>query len=440
MRVLGAVLVGAVVVLLLALAVLWGLMVHRRPSEVQQLAGEPPLGQVTFTRAQPRAELPYDPSATRRRRTGGAAAQTAAAAAAEEAALDRAFHLLSTLVKAAQARPQVTEGQWLGQGRGIVLVVNEPFQQGTEALLVIHHLREDLHCLLPIELWHRNAGWPNEFTSLLASLDVTVRNLDQVASLPQLHPLALPALGLVHSQFQQVLLLDPSSLPLYDPTPLFDGLTPEAPAQFWSSPLPLGRQAACWRLLDDQQQQRLNYNWSQEGSLVLVDKQHCGKAVQLCAQIALQVGPAVQRLFPTEADVWHFSWLATGSVFRMRTVRPGSAGHRAADGQFVGHTLVYEDERHQPFLLWPRWAPWSTAVTSTVPRWTEYQRFATAARGRWDAESHRLEDGPVERGSFAEVVDASVESQCRQHLEPLRQMPWYQARFATELQHLTATP
>lgn len=115
-------------------------------------------------------------------------------------------------------------------GRGIVICAGGA-RLFTCAWVLIAMLRRHLGCRLPIEVWHidpAELGPPMQ--ALLEPFEVDVVDALQVA---QRHPVAvlggwqLKTYALLHTRFQQVLLLDADNLLVADPATLFDAAVPK---------------------------------------------------------------------------------------------------------------------------------------------------------------------------------------------------------------------
>ncbi|RCI02096.1 hypothetical protein CU098_003720, partial [Rhizopus stolonifer] len=125
--------------------------------------------------------------------------------------------------------------------RGIVLVAGNK-DTLARTLTTIRLLRNEYHCMLPIEVWHLHDEQPDaNIKQELEKLDAHARDL---SNLDLIQPITkrrdaekqfqIKAAAIINSAFEQVLYLDSDNVPVQDPTFLFD--TPEyqnSGALFW---------------------------------------------------------------------------------------------------------------------------------------------------------------------------------------------------------------
>ena len=165
-------------------------------------------------------------------------------------------------------------------GRGIV-ICGGGSRYFTCAWVCINRLRA-LGCRLPIELWHLGG----------AELDGTMRGLIEPLGVRcvdafrwrRRHPMRrlngweLKAYALVHSAFDEVLLLDADNVPVRDPTFLFESAPYRATgALFWPDYATKPGPAILWRALGIRRPAEPEF----ESGQILVDKRRCGKALAL---------------------------------------------------------------------------------------------------------------------------------------------------------------
>ena len=137
------------------------------------------------------------------------------------------------------------------RGRGIVLCAG-----GTRyfryAWVCINMLRR-MGCRLPIEMWHFGHYELDEFmTELVRPLDVTTVDALQVR---KRHPIrlllsyAIKPYALLHSSFEEVLLLDADNVPLINVETLFDepGFRGSG-SLFWPDEAPISASNPIWRI------------------------------------------------------------------------------------------------------------------------------------------------------------------------------------------------
>lgn len=165
-------------------------------------------------------------------------------------------------------------------GRGIVIPAGG-LKYFACAWVCVNRLR-DLGCKLPIELWHLGAHeLSDEMRALIEPLGVACVDAYDVRSK---HPARilngweLKPYAIIHSTFQEVLLLDADNVPVIDPTFLFD--SPEFishAAAFWLDYGCLAPTRDIWRLTGIPYQKEREFETGQ----VLVDKARCWEALSL---------------------------------------------------------------------------------------------------------------------------------------------------------------
>jgi alpha 1,2-mannosyltransferase len=435
-------------------------MLSYKTSEVDQIAGEPPFGQLRLhsNNQEPMVSVPMDMSAYEQKLNNmssqelhqellrmisdeNGSDESVTNNNSENVHVDdddalnassrnaRALQLLDT-VRNTTIQPV---GVTVGEGRGIVICAGG-FEYGTSAFVLLKLMREQ-GCILPVEIWHRNDEMSEEMKELFENLNADVRNIDQVASFTFQNRYAIKPLALYHSKFEQVLLIDADNVTVKDPTYLFDMLTLDQPAIFWPDYWTLDRNARCFKVLTEEQITKMTYAWTQESGQILVDKKYCMHALMLCVKINVQLYSQFARLFPEpfnhgDKDTWHFSWLSTSTNFHMIKQRAGGAGTRDGTGQYIGTTIVQYDEYSEPIFLHKCWAKW--ALQTAIPQWTDIMRFLNPSRGRVNQWTHVFEDGPIVREQFTEIF-GGLEESCWEKLREIRDLSWYKLQFAKEL-------
>ncbi len=121
-------------------------------------------------------------------------------------------------------------------GRGIVICAGGA-SYFTNAWVCINMLRR-WGCTLPIEVWHHGESELDaRMESLLTTFDVhcvDAAKLRRQIPVRRLSDFALKPYAILHSQFQEVLLLDADNIPLFDPESLFEREAfKETGAIFW---------------------------------------------------------------------------------------------------------------------------------------------------------------------------------------------------------------
>lgn len=449
------VLIFLLVFLSVAFAIICAIMFSNRPTEINELAGEPALGELRIGHSQgeyvPRLHIPSNLSENEQRINSMTVPELEQEllriVQGEDHSLstmeedddeesqegdERAVRLLSTVTNTSRGVPRTVESAANGEGRGIVICAGG-FTYGTCAYILLRGLREQ-GCDLPVEIWHKNDEMSAEMQNMFESFqDVEVRNIEQVASLSIGSPFAMKPLSVYYSKFQQVLLLDADNITVDNPIHLFDLLHEDTPAVFWPDYWPIDRNASCWNILTDDQKDRMTYIFTQDSGQLLVDKKYCLNALSLCCKINVQLHSQLKRLFPKpfnegDRDTWHFSWLATDTPFRMISQRAGGAGTRIDNGEYIGNTIVQYDINGTPVFLHKRVAKWATQTSK--PQWNETIRFI-GSRGRVDRWTFDF-SGATTKNLFIEEF-GDIEERCWNSLNEIRKMGWYEEQFEKQL-------
>jgi hypothetical protein len=169
-------------------------------------------------------------------------------------------------------------------GRGIVICAGG-VKYLTCAWVLVNILRQ-LGCEVPIEVWYlgEDEGDRN-WIKLVEPLGVTCVDAHEVRLShphPRLGGWELKPYAILHSRFEEVLLLDADNVPAVDPTCLFDapGYL-EAGAVFWPDPPPphVSASPAAWSVFDVPHREEPE----QESGQILIDKRRGWLALNLCA-------------------------------------------------------------------------------------------------------------------------------------------------------------
>lgn len=198
-------------------------------------------------------------------------------------------------------------------GRGIVICAGGP-RYLTCAWVAIKALRH-VGCELPVEVWYLgdDEGDP-DWISLVEPLGVTCIDALKVAKRhphPRLGGWESKAYAILHSRFNEVLLLDADNLPTIDPTYLFDNEQYLATgAIFWPDSPFMSADNLAWRAFD------VPYRHEREvesGQLV-IDKERCWRAINL-ADWYNQHSDFFYKYVYGDKDTFRLAWHRTGTPF-----------------------------------------------------------------------------------------------------------------------------
>lgn len=165
-------------------------------------------------------------------------------------------------------------------GRGIV-ICGGGVRYFTSAWVCINMLRR-LGCGLPIQLWHLG---PGEVDGMMADLVrgfgvecVDAREVEKKHPARRLAGWELKAYALLHSPFQEVMLLDADNLPIRNPEYLFDAEQyRETGAIFWPDVCEYTEEAKIWESLGMTTPRMAEF----ESGQIVIDKRRCWKPLRL---------------------------------------------------------------------------------------------------------------------------------------------------------------
>lgn len=166
-------------------------------------------------------------------------------------------------------------------GRGIVIPAGGS-HYFTNAYICARMLRHH-GCRLPIQFWHIGLEeLDDEMRRIAAELDVECVDGERTAFEAGLRPLSgweLKIVAILHSRFQEILLLDADNVPLRDPEYLFDSAEwHEHGAVFWPDYRVLEADRLIWKLCGLKPMDAREFETGQ----LMVDKRRCWTALQLC--------------------------------------------------------------------------------------------------------------------------------------------------------------
>lgn len=166
------------------------------------------------------------------------------------------------------------------KGKGIV-ICGGGIKYFTNAWVLINHLKR-LGCKLPVEFWYLGEKEMDEtMLGLFKELGVVCIDGYKVR---EKHPVRilngweLKAFALLHSSFEEVLLLDADNVPVKNPEELFMWAQyTESGAVFWPDVNKLSKGRRIWELLGISYRDEAEF----ESGQILVNKKKCWKVLQL---------------------------------------------------------------------------------------------------------------------------------------------------------------
>lgn len=241
-------------------------------------------------------------------------------------------------------------------GRGIIVVAGGRYLE--PALVMIKMLRQS-GCELRIQVWHvGKAEMRDVHRELLQPYDVETRDFHDFVGPEMLQPIQanvgmrlfqLKPLALLHTDLEDVLLLDSDNCPLRDPSYLFD--SPEfknTGTVFWPDYWKTSRQNPIWKLIGREP----TSSWEQESGQLLLHKAAAWKAINLCVFLNSEF---YMKLLNGDKDTFRFSWMAADVPFTMVKTWPTPIGtlkelHSSEEG-FCSHTMLQHDLEGVPLFV-----------------------------------------------------------------------------------------
>jgi hypothetical protein len=202
----------------------------------------------------------------------------------------------------------------------------------TNAYVLMRLLREKLGCALPTEIWHLG---PREMPQLLTEefSRMGCRVVD-AAAVKQAYPAEvhdgwqLKVYALLHSSFEEVLLLDADQVPAADPSAVFDWPQfRETGAVFWPDIVDLSADNPVWALFD--LPPRRVRSW--ESGQVCIDKRKHWRPLNLLQDL-MEVADCLYEFVYGDKDVFLISWTLESAEFALVPHQP------LFDPKYLGQT------------------------------------------------------------------------------------------------------
>jgi len=322
-------------------------------------------------------------------------------------------------------------------------------------------------CMLPIELWHVGEDErPENAAADLQQRFHPLRCVDAAKVLPKEdydaareQHYAIKPLAVVHSSFDEVMLLDADNHAVKDPTDMFDtqqGYV-RCGAMFWPDFHPFPRNClACLALADSlpdapshtrrgsavvkdsklgdalTQQGKLCPLWQQESGQLIVDRRRCAAALRALRDLTL----GWRALYPTlpgaggDKDTFQLAWYVARQPFAWgpRISAVGRASPSRGRGQhaasfFAGNTMLHRDEQGALRFAHKNLYKWAPGMRADVDAHRAWKLVV------YSAPDHRGELLPqCINGSGEPVPPALQELETRgfAYLRDLEDIPWFE--------------
>jgi len=254
----------------------------------------------------------------------------------------------------ARALPEYPAGKF--GDKGIIIVAGGRYLE--PAVVQIEMLRKS-GCDLRIQVWHvGNEEMTDDHRTILEPFNVETRNFEDFVGPEMLKPIRanvgmrlfqLKPLALLHSDLEDIMLLDSDNVPIRDPSYLFN--TPEFQETgtiFWPDYWQTSNENPIWSVIGVEP----TSDWEQESGQLVLRKETAWKAINLCVHMNSEF---YMKLLNGDKDTFRFSWIATGVPYVMVDLLPTPIGtlkelHSKESG-FCSHTMLQHDLDGEPLFV-----------------------------------------------------------------------------------------
>lgn len=240
--------------------------------------------------------------------------------------------------------------------RGVIVVAGGRYLE--PALVMIKMLRQS-GCTLRVQVWHVGKEEMRDVhRELLEPYDVETRDFEDFVGPEMLQAIQanvgmrlfqLKPLALLHTDLEDVMLLDSDNCPLRDPTYLFDESDfKEVGTVFWPDYWKTSVQNPIWDIIG----QKPATTWEQESGQLLLHKATAWRAINLCVFLNNEF---YMKLLNGDKDTFRFAWMAAEVPFKMVETWPTPVGTlkelHSGDRGFCSHTMLQHDLQGQPLFV-----------------------------------------------------------------------------------------
>lgn len=279
-------------------------------------------------------------------------------------------------------------------GRGIVICAGG--RKYFKCAWVCINMLRRLGCDLPIEAWHLG---PEEMTeqmkSLLAPLGVEFVDAWEVRKeypVRRLNGWELKPYALIHSRFQEMLLLDADNMAVRNPDYLFDAQKyRETGSVFWPDYLRLAPSRPIWKICGVEYRDEPEF----ESGQILIDKARCWHALQLAMHLN-EHSDYYYHYMHGDKETFHMAWRGVDQRYAMP-----SKGIRPLEG-----TMCQHDFEGRVVFQHRNMRKWTLGTNPRVPGfWGEDQclELLDELRAKWLPASIATLS-PVERELYEQVM------------------------------------
>lgn len=268
-------------------------------------------------------------------------------------------------------------------GRGIVICAGGT-KYFTNAWITVNILR--MHgCNLPIEFWHLKDEMDDEMRELVKPLGVTCVDATKVR---EQHPVRtlngweLKPYAIIHSAFEEVMLLDAENCPVRNPEYLFETEQYDhTGAIFWPDYGRLGPDRLIWQAMDVPYRDEPEF----ESGQIVVHKRKCWRALQLTMHLNEHSDFYYQHIHG-DKETFHLAWRRLDQPYSMPPFGIHSLAGTMCQHDFEGNRIF----QHRNMRKWSL-----DGISEPVGDFryeAECRRYLEELRQKWSLAPKRKDD------------------------------------------------
>ena len=253
------------------------------------------------------------------------------------------------------ALPDYPQGKF--SDRGIIVVAGGRYLE--PALVMLNMIRQS-GCTLRIQVWHvGKEEMTDSHLELLRPYNVETRDFKDFVGPEMLQPIQanvgmrlfqLKPLALLHTDLENILLLDSDNVPVRDPSYLFETKEfKETGTIFWPDYWKTSVDNPIWKIIGREPEG----SWEQESGQLVLRKSAAWRAINLCVHFNSEF---YMKLLNGDKDTFRFSWTAANVPYKMVSSWPTAIGtlkelHSEQQHGFCAHTMLQHDLDGKPLFV-----------------------------------------------------------------------------------------
>lgn len=226
-------------------------------------------------------------------------------------------------------------------------------------------------CKLPIELWYQDGELNDEVIIKLQELNVTCKNVKNYSS-SAIQGYAIKPFSIINSSFKEVLFLDADNNCISDPTYLFEHDDyKKNGAVFWPDFWKTDVNNPIWKIVEANDYEE----YEQESGQILIDKERCWAALNLCMYFNENRDTYYQFLLG-DKDTFKFAWKALKKPYAMISTPVAFCGYSGALNKLFskGIAMVQHDFDGKIIFIHQNLAKWDV-VKDNEFLWGKIKKF-----------------------------------------------------------------